>query len=100
MREKSHRMEKVNMMLKKEISDIITHEYEAGKENFITISVVDTKADLSQADIYVSALKNEDQIVEELNKESGHIRYILGKRIRIKKTPKLIFKKDIYKLNF
>lgn len=99
MREKSHRMEKVNMMLKKEISDIITHEYEAGKENFITISVVDTKADLSQADIYVSALKNEDQIVEELNKESGHIRYILGKRIRIKKTPKLIFKKDIYKLN-
>jgi ribosome-binding factor A len=99
MKEKSHRMEKVNMMLKKEISDIITHEYEAGKENLITISIVDTKADLSQADVYVSALKDEDQIVEELNKESGHIRFILGKRIRIKKTPKLVFKKDIYKLS-
>lgn len=99
MKEKSYRMEKVNMMLKKEISDIIAHEYEVSRENFITISVVDTKADLSQADIYISALKDEDKIVEELNKESGHIRYILGKRVRMKKTPKLIFKKDIYKLN-
>jgi ribosome-binding factor A len=99
MKEKSYRMEKVNTMLKKEISDIISQEYEVSKENFITISVVDTKADLSQADVYISALKDEDLIIDALNRESGHIRYILGKRIRIKKTPKLIFKKDIYKLN-
>ncbi|MGB9766341.1 MAG: 30S ribosome-binding factor RbfA [Sulfurihydrogenibium sp.] len=99
MKEKSYRMEKVNTMLKKEISDIISQEYEVSKENFITVSVVDTKADLSQADVYISALKDEDLIIDALNRESGHIRYILGKRIRIKKTPKLIFKKDIYKLN-
>lgn len=98
MKEKSHRMEKINSLLKKEISDIIFHEYEIGQENFITISVIDTKADLSQADVYVSALKDEDKIVEALNKESGHIRHILGKKIRMKKTPKLIFKKDIFKL--
>ncbi len=98
MREKSLRMEKVNMLLKKEISEIITEEFNISRDNFITVSLVDTTSDLSQANVYISALKDEDSILETLNKSSGHIRFILGKRIRIKKTPKLTFKKDIYKL--
>lgn len=98
MREKSFRMEKVNMLLKKEISEIISEEFNISRDNFITVSFVDTTTDLSQANVYVSALKDEDSILESLNKSSGHIRFILGKKIRMKKTPKLTFKKDIYKL--
>ncbi len=98
MREKSFRMEKVNMLLKKEISEIISEEFNISRDNFITVSFVDTTSDLSQADVYISALKDEDSILESLNKSSGHIRFILGKKIRMKKTPKLTFKKDIYKL--
>jgi len=93
MREKTHRMEKVNMMLRKEISDIIFEEYQTQKDNLITVLNVDTKADLSSAEIYISVLKNEESVIDDLNKISGHIRYILGKKIRIKKIPKLIFKK-------
>jgi len=93
MREKTHRMEKVNMMLRKEISDIIFEEYQTQKDNLITVLNVDTKADLSSADIYISVLKNEESVIDDLNKISGHIRYILGKKVRIKKIPKLIFKK-------
>lgn len=93
MREKTHRMEKVNMMLRKEISDIIFEEYQTQKDNLITVLNVDTKADLSSAEIYISVLKNEESVIDDLNKISGHIRYILGKKVRIKKIPKLIFKK-------
>ncbi|GAB6072665.1 hypothetical protein JCM14244_10420 [Venenivibrio stagnispumantis] len=93
MREKTHRMEKVNMMLRKEISDIIFEEYQTPKDNLITVLNVDTKADLSSAEIYISVLKNEESVIDDLNKISGHIRYILGKKVRIKKIPKLIFKK-------
>jgi ribosome-binding factor A len=99
MREKSHRMEKVNSMLKKELSEIISEEIALPKDNFITVSFVDTTADLSEAQVFISALKDEEEIIEVLNKQSGHIRYVLGKRIRIKKTPKLLFKRDIFELN-
>jgi len=52
MREKSHRMEKVNSMLKKELSEIISEEIALPKDNFITVNFVDTTADLSEASFY------------------------------------------------
>lgn len=98
MEKKISRMEKINSLLKKEISGILQEEYEFGKDNFISINLVDTKADLSLADVYISSLKGEEEIVESLNKESKHIRYILSKRIDIKKTPQLRFKVDKFKV--
>lgn len=91
-------MEKINSLLKKELSEIIRQEYEFGNDNFVSINIVDTKPDLSIADIYVSSLRHEEEIVDSLNKESGHIRYVLSKRIDIKKTPQLRFKVDKFKL--
>ena len=95
MKERSYRMEKVNSMLKKELADIIMEEIALSNDNLVTVNFVDTTADLSEAKVYISTLKNEEEILDALNKQSGHIRYLLGKRIRIKKTPKLIFKKDM-----
>lgn len=99
MEKKSNRVEKINSLIKKELSQIIREEYEVGIDNFISINIVDTKADLSVADIYVSSLKDEDSIVENLNKESKHIRFILSKRLDLKKTPQLRFKVDDFKLS-
>jgi len=91
---KSHRMERINTLIKKALSEMIMEEM-SGK--FITIIGVDTKADLSSAVVIISALEDEENIVEELNTRSGHFRANLGKRVRLKKTPKLIFKQDLSK---
>lgn len=99
MEKKSNRMEKINSLIKKELSDILRNEYEFGIDNFVSINMVDTKADLSMADIYVSSLKEEDSIVESLNRESKHIRFILSKRLDLKKTPQLRFRVDVFKLS-
>lgn len=99
MEKKSNRMEKINSLIKKELSDILRNEYEFGIDNFVSINMVDTKADLSMADIYVSSLKEEDRIVESLNRESKHIRFILSKRLDLKKTPQLRFRVDVFKLS-
>lgn len=98
MERKSNRMEKINSLLKKEISSILQQEYEFGNDNFICISIVDTKPDLSLADVYISSLKAQEEIVENLNRESKHIRYILSKRVDMKKTPQLRFKVDKFKI--
>lgn len=99
MEKKSNRMEKINSLIKKELSDILRNEYEFGIDNFVSINMVDTKPDLSMADIYVSSLKEEDSIVESLNRESKHIRFILSKRLDLKKTPQLRFRADVFKLS-
>ena len=91
---KSHRMERINTLIKRTLGEIILEEMGG---NFITVMGVDTKADLSSAVIIISALGNEKEIVEQLNTQSGHFRANLGKKVRLKKTPKLIFKQDLSK---
>lgn len=98
MEKKSNRMEKINSLLRKELSEIIRQEYEFGNDNFVSINIVDTKPDLSVADIYVSSLHHEEEIVDSLNRESGHIRHVLSRRVEMKKTPQLRFKVDRFKL--
>ncbi len=87
-------MERINTLIKKTLSEMILEEMNG---NFITIMDVDTKSDLSSAVVIVSALENEEEVVEQLNTKSSHFRANLGKRVRLKKTPKLIFKKDLSK---
>ncbi len=93
----THRMEKINNLLKKTLSSIFLEDMERPIDNFITVIAVDTKPDLSSATIIVSALKNEEEVIENLNKQSRHIRAILGKKVRLKKIPQLSFKSDPFK---
>ncbi len=93
----THRMEKINNLLKKTLSSIFLEEMERPIDNFITIIAVDTKPDLSSATVIVSALKNEDEIIEDLNKHSKQIRAILGKKVRLRRVPQLSFKADPFK---
>ncbi len=93
----THRMEKINNLIKKTLSSIFLEDMERPIDNFITVIAVDTKPDLSSATIIVSALKNEEEIIENLNKQSRHIRAILGKKVRLKKVPQLSFKSDPFK---
>ncbi|MCX7760666.1 MAG: ribosome-binding factor A [Hydrogenothermaceae bacterium] len=99
MEKKTNRMEKVNSLIKRELSEILKEEYEFGLDNFVSVNIVDTKADLSVADIYISSLRDEEAIVENLNRESRHIRYVLSKKIDMKKTPQLRFKVDRFKVS-
>lgn len=99
MEKKGNRMEKINSLLRKELSEIIREEYEFGNDNFVSVNMVDTKPDLSVADIYVSSLYHQDEIVDSLNRESSHIRYILSRRVDIKKTPQLRFRVDRFNLS-
>ena len=89
-----YRLEKINKLIQKELSDIIFENIESSRDNFITITSVITKPDLSSATVYVSALKDEEEILENLNKRSPFLRALLGKRVRLRKIPALKFEKD------
>ena len=97
---KSHRNEKINNALKQAISEIIQEEImEFSSDNFITVMYVIASPDLNKADVYVSALKDLENVIEMLNKRAPYIRHLLGKKIKgLRRLPKLNFIPDEYKL--
>ncbi len=91
MAKRSHKMEKVNEAIKRALSEIFIEELPPSTGNMITVLRVDTTKDLSRAEVYISSLKDTEKIVEDLNKKSGYIRYLLGQKIKIRKLPELHF---------
>ncbi|RMA96170.1 30S ribosome-binding factor RbfA [Hydrogenothermus marinus] len=96
---KSIKADKINNALKQAISEIIQEEImEYSADNFITVMYVIASPDLNKADVYVSALKDIDKVVETLNKRSPYIRHLLSKKLKLRRLPQLKFLPDEYKL--
>jgi ribosome-binding factor A len=94
----SHRIERVNTLLKREISELIQHTLRDPRLNeFIVITEVDTSPDLQLARVYVSSIggqQEEAQILGVLKRASGFLRTELAKKVRIRRMPELVFKWD------
>jgi len=91
------RVGRVGEQLKKELSQIIQTELKDPRIGFITVTGVEVTSDLSQARVFLSVLGSEEQKEETLKalaRGSGFIRSELGKRIRLRHTPELLFKFD------
>lgn len=82
--------------LKKEISDIIMHKIKDPRIEFVTVTDVELTNDLQQAKVFISVLndKNKDDTLDGLEKANGFIRSEIGKRIRLRKVPEILFKYD------
>ncbi|MBO2945710.1 30S ribosome-binding factor RbfA [Paenibacillus sp. F411] len=88
---------RVGEQIKKELSQLIQTELKDPRIGFITVTGVDVTSDLSQAKIYLSVLGDQEQkaaSLKGLEKANGFLRSELGKRIRLRHVPELIFKFD------
>ncbi|MWV43504.1 30S ribosome-binding factor RbfA [Paenibacillus sp. HJL G12] len=91
------RVGRVGEQIKKELSQLIQSELKDPRIGFLTVTGVDVTNDLSQAKIYLSVLGDEEQktnSLKALEKANGFLRSELGKRVRLRHTPELIFKFD------
>lgn len=91
------RVGRVGEQIKKELSQILQTELKDPRIGFVTVTGVEVTNDLSQAKVYLSVLGSEEQKEETLKalaKGQGFIRTELGRRIRLRYTPELIFKFD------
>jgi ribosome-binding factor A len=91
------RVGRVGEQIKKELSQIIQSELKDPRIGFITVTGVEVTNDLSQAKVYLSVLGSEEQKEESLKaiaRGTGFIRSELGKRMRLRHTPELVFKFD------
>ncbi|MEO8398907.1 MAG: 30S ribosome-binding factor RbfA [Ignavibacteriaceae bacterium] len=89
----SHRIDKVENLLKEEISLIFLHKLQDPAFGFITITNVKVSPDLKIAKVYISVFeKNKrEAVLEKVNSKMGFIRSELASRIKIRYTPELKF---------
>jgi ribosome-binding factor A len=88
---------RVSEQIKKELSVLIQSELKDPRIGFVTVTGVEVPNDFAQAKVYLSVLGDEEQkknTLIALDKANGFLRSELGKRIRFRHTPELIFKFD------
>jgi len=90
-----HRQERVNELLKRELSILITREINF-KDCLVTINQVDVTPDLKTAHVFVSVLGSEGRagVMEELETHRAELQAGLAKHVVLKYTPHLVFHLD------
>ncbi len=90
----SRRIDRVNELLRREISTVIQHDYEWNGK-MVTVSAVEVTDDLKEGRVWIGVIGGSaEPIIEKLNKAHGSIQKAVMKRVVLKSTPVLRFKHD------
>lgn len=91
------RLDRVNQLIKEEISYLLQRELKDPRLGFVTVTEVAVAKDLRTAKVYVSVLGTEDEwraSLAALDSARGFIRNWLAPRLRIRAVPHLTFHAD------
>ena len=94
----SHRIERVNNLIRQEISELLQRQVKDPRlSNFIAITDVSTSADMKYAKVFVSCINGSEEkqkILSVLSGASGFFRKELTKNLRLRQVPELSFHWD------
>ena len=91
------RLQRVNQLIREEISHLIQRELKDPRLGFVTVTEVDVAKDLRTAKVYVSVLGAEAEwqsSLEALENARGFIRNWLAPRLHLRAIPHLTFHAD------
>lgn len=93
----SIRQEKVTALLKRELSPLVNNAvpYDAG---LVTVTDIFVTPDLKEARVVISVFNTdkEKQVLKAINTEIPSMQGYLGRKLKMKFTPRLYFKADNY----
>ncbi len=93
----SRRPQRLALQVQHEVSMMISRDLKDRRVGFVTVTGVQLSPDLRHATIFVSLMGSEEAKEEglaALNHAAGWIRHELGRRIRVKFLPDIIFLPD------
>ncbi len=93
---KKYRKEKLNELLKRELSELIFKEVKDPRiTGFITVTEVEISKDLKSAKVYISIFdiseKGKEKCLKGLNCSNNFLKYRLSKNLKLRYTPDLEF---------
>lgn len=90
------RMGRINEEIQRELSSLIRTVKDPRVTGMISVTAVDTTADLKYAKVYISLLDktNAKEVLRGLRSASGYLRRELGRALNLRATPELEFIHD------
>lgn len=95
----SRRISRVASLIQQEISDMLLHGIKDDRvgAGMVSVTDVEVSGDLQHAKIYVSIYGSDEARAETmagLKSATGYVRRELGQRIRLRRTPEVVFIED------
>lgn len=92
----SHRIEKINELIHKELDTLLKRELSLDPGVFVTIVKVDTTRDLRYTRVFVSVFppNRSEYVGKTLLRERKRVQVLLNKKLHMKPLPKIDFSLD------
>ena len=92
----SNRIEKVNSLIEHELSKIIFRDFAFSPEILVTLTRVETTANMIEAKAYISVFPEPkaEPIINALSKSVYDIQYKINRTLRMRPIPKIKFVKE------
>ena len=94
----SHRIERINHLIRQEISELLQRQVKDPRlSTFVAVTEVVTSADLKHAKVFVSFISTKEEKLETLSALTGASRFFrkeLAKNLRLRRIPELSFHWD------
>lgn len=89
-----NRVQRLNALIKKEISQIILRDFDFVEDVLITITRAKTTPNLIQAKVYVSVMpeKKGSEVLRALKRNIYEIQQKINKRLKMRPVPRIEFK--------
>ncbi|GAX34551.1 30S ribosome-binding factor RbfA [Nodularia sp. NIES-3585] len=95
----NRRISRVAELIKREVSQMLLHGIKDDRvgTGMVSVTFVDVSGDLQHAKVYVSIYGTESaksETMAGLKSATGYVRSELGSRVRLRRTPEVIFIED------
>lgn len=89
----SKRIQRVNQLIKKELSQIILKEIEFPSDVLVTVTRVETTSNLIESKVYVSVMPEEktSKVFQILNRQVYELQQKLNQRLQMRPIPRIKF---------
>lgn len=92
------RTDRIGSELQRELAELVREEIKDAALGMVTIQEARVVRDLSHAKVYFTTLGatfSHKESADHLNQVAGHLRWLLGQRMKIRSVPKLHFVYDV-----
>ncbi|MEN9218445.1 MAG: 30S ribosome-binding factor RbfA [Gloeomargarita sp. DG_2_bins_126] len=95
----SRRTERVAELIKREIGQLLLSGIKDDRvgQGLVSVTEVEVSGDLQHAQVYVSIFGSPEvraQAMAGLQSATGYVRSMLGQRVRLRRTPEVVFRED------
>lgn len=92
----SERIQRVNQLIKKELSQILLREVDFPKDILVTITRVDTSPNLRESKVFISTVPEDkaQRVLKILNQEIYELQQKINRRLKMRPVPRIKFSEE------